>query len=96
MVKAKLYTTEFRIEFFDQAKGNMDSVTITENGKKSPAACERYGKKWCKENTKDKKHGKKIFTQATAIEVHADIYEMTNEEFFAHAHKTENAKGVNE
>lgn len=79
MITYKLPRTTFVCRYFDQAANEIREAEITETGNKSPAACVRIGKQWCKDHTT--KDAKLIFFEIDAREVRTEIYQATITDF---------------
>lgn len=79
MITYKLPRTTFVCRYFDQAANDIREAEITETGNKSPAACARIGKQWCKDHTT--KDSKLIFFEIDAREVQTEIYQATIGDF---------------
>lgn len=79
MITYKLPRTTFVCRYFDPAANEIREFEITETGNKSPAACARIGKQWCKDHTT--KDSKLIFFEIDAREVQIEIYQATIGDF---------------
>lgn len=79
MITYKQPFTTFVCRYFDQSANEIREEEITRPGNKSPAACVRYGKQWCKDHTT--KDSKLIFFEIDAREVQTEIYQATISDF---------------